>query len=196
MRVLVACEESQRVCKEFRRRGHEAYSCDLLPCGGASRVAHPSGRARNSKNGVGHGPGVSSVYASRGIRRGMVQREAEEREATDGHRVLPRLYRSGSRSDGGNREPYRDNEQALQKAGPDNTAVAIWGQLLKIDLSMVEGAAKPAAGSNRTARAGMVRVGRQQNREEETTAEMVRRCVETTSERAVHGKEQNIPRNS
>ena len=34
MRVLVACEESQRVTKEFRKRGHEAYSCDLLPCGG------------------------------------------------------------------------------------------------------------------------------------------------------------------
>ena len=35
MRVLVACEESQRVCKEFRARGHEAYSADILePSGG------------------------------------------------------------------------------------------------------------------------------------------------------------------
>lgn len=35
MRVLVACEESQRVCTAFRERGHEAYSCDLLePSGG------------------------------------------------------------------------------------------------------------------------------------------------------------------
>lgn len=34
MRVLVACEESQIVCKEFRKLGHEAYSCDLLPAGG------------------------------------------------------------------------------------------------------------------------------------------------------------------
>jgi hypothetical protein len=34
MRVLLACEESQAVCKEFRERGHEAYSCDLLPCSG------------------------------------------------------------------------------------------------------------------------------------------------------------------
>lgn len=32
MRVLVACEESQEVCKAFRERGHEAYSCDLMPC--------------------------------------------------------------------------------------------------------------------------------------------------------------------
>lgn len=35
MRVLVACEESQRVCKAFRDKGHEAYSCDILePSGG------------------------------------------------------------------------------------------------------------------------------------------------------------------
>lgn len=34
MRVLVACEESQVVCKAFRERGHEAYSCDILPTTG------------------------------------------------------------------------------------------------------------------------------------------------------------------
>ena len=35
MKVLVACEESQTVCKAFRERGHEAYSCDIqLPSGG------------------------------------------------------------------------------------------------------------------------------------------------------------------
>ena len=31
MKVLVACEESQRVCIAFRECGHEAYSCDILP---------------------------------------------------------------------------------------------------------------------------------------------------------------------
>ena len=37
MNVLVACEESQEVCKAFRAKGHEAYSCDILePSGGAS----------------------------------------------------------------------------------------------------------------------------------------------------------------
>lgn len=40
MRVLVACEESQEVCKAFRALGHDAYSCDIEPCsGGASGVA-------------------------------------------------------------------------------------------------------------------------------------------------------------
>jgi hypothetical protein len=40
MKVLVACEESQVVCKEFRKLGHEAYSCDLLPCSGGHPEWH------------------------------------------------------------------------------------------------------------------------------------------------------------
>ena len=40
MRVLVACEESQRVCSEFRRLGHEAYSCDIEPCSGGHPEWH------------------------------------------------------------------------------------------------------------------------------------------------------------
>lgn len=40
MKVLVACEESQRVTKEFRRLGHEAYSCDILPCSGGFQEWH------------------------------------------------------------------------------------------------------------------------------------------------------------
>lgn len=34
MRVLIACEFSQIVCQAFRERGHEAFSCDLLPTEG------------------------------------------------------------------------------------------------------------------------------------------------------------------
>ena len=34
MKVLVACEESQRVCTAFRAKGHEAYSCDVVDCSG------------------------------------------------------------------------------------------------------------------------------------------------------------------
>ena len=40
MRVLVACEESQRVCIEFRKLGHEAYSCDIEPCSGGHPEWH------------------------------------------------------------------------------------------------------------------------------------------------------------
>lgn len=40
MKVLVACEESQTVCKAFRKRGHEAYSCDIQPCSGGHPEWH------------------------------------------------------------------------------------------------------------------------------------------------------------
>lgn len=34
LNIVVACEESQAVCKAFRKLGHNAYSCDLLDCSG------------------------------------------------------------------------------------------------------------------------------------------------------------------
>lgn len=40
MKVLVACEESQAVCKAFRKRGHEAYSCDIIECSGGHPEWH------------------------------------------------------------------------------------------------------------------------------------------------------------
>ncbi len=40
MRVLIACEESQAVTIEFRKLGHEAYSCDILPCSGGHPEWH------------------------------------------------------------------------------------------------------------------------------------------------------------
>ena len=40
MRILVACEESQTITKEFRKLGHEAFSCDLLPCSGGHPEWH------------------------------------------------------------------------------------------------------------------------------------------------------------
>ena len=40
MKVLIACEESQVVCKSFRELGHEAYSCDILPCSGGHPEWH------------------------------------------------------------------------------------------------------------------------------------------------------------
>ena len=40
MKILVACEESQAVTKELRRLGHEAYSCDIIPCSGGHPEWH------------------------------------------------------------------------------------------------------------------------------------------------------------
>jgi hypothetical protein len=45
MRVLVACEESQEVCKAFRALGHEAYSCDIQECSGGHPEWHICGNA-------------------------------------------------------------------------------------------------------------------------------------------------------
>ena len=43
MNVLVACEESQRVCIAFRERGHRAFSCDILECSGGHPEWHIQG---------------------------------------------------------------------------------------------------------------------------------------------------------
>lgn len=40
MKILVACEESQAVCIELRKLGHEAYSCDLMECSGGHPEWH------------------------------------------------------------------------------------------------------------------------------------------------------------
>lgn len=40
MKVLIACEKSQEVCKAFRAKGHEAYSCDVIPCSGGHPEWH------------------------------------------------------------------------------------------------------------------------------------------------------------
>lgn len=45
MKILVACEESQAVTKEFRKLGHEAYSCDIIECSGGHPEWHILGDA-------------------------------------------------------------------------------------------------------------------------------------------------------
>jgi len=50
MKILIACEESQTITKAFRDRGHEAYSCDLLPCSGGYPEWHIQGDVFNIIN--------------------------------------------------------------------------------------------------------------------------------------------------
>lgn len=40
LNIIIACEESQRVCAEFRKLGHNAFSCDLLECSGGHPEWH------------------------------------------------------------------------------------------------------------------------------------------------------------
>ena len=51
MYVLIACEESQRSCIEFRKRGFEAYSCDIQPCSGGHPEWHIEGDVLKILNG-------------------------------------------------------------------------------------------------------------------------------------------------
>lgn len=50
MKILIACEESQTVCKAFRRLGHEAFSCDVLPCSGGHPEWHIQGDVMQELN--------------------------------------------------------------------------------------------------------------------------------------------------
>lgn len=50
-KILIACEESQTVCKAFRARGHEAYSCDIQEPSGGHPEWHIFGDALNAVRG-------------------------------------------------------------------------------------------------------------------------------------------------
>lgn len=56
MRVLVACEESQEVCKAFRALGHEAYSCDIQEPSGGHPEWHILGDVRKVLEGYPYCP--------------------------------------------------------------------------------------------------------------------------------------------
>lgn len=47
MNVLIACEESQEVCRAFRIIGHKAYSCDIVECSGGHPEWHIKGDCLN-----------------------------------------------------------------------------------------------------------------------------------------------------
>lgn len=51
MNILLACEESQAVCKAYRAKGHNAFSCDLLPCSGGHPEWHIQGDVLRLLNG-------------------------------------------------------------------------------------------------------------------------------------------------
>lgn len=82
MKVLIACEESQAVCIEFRKRGHEAYSCDIQECSGGHPEWHIVGDAiETAYSGhwdlmIGHPPCTYISYA--GIRWFNIERYGEK----------------------------------------------------------------------------------------------------------------------
>lgn len=89
MNVLIACEESQEVCKAFRAKGHRAFSCDIQECSGGHPEWHIQGDVLPLLNGncafktadththtggaMGFDYSTSALYLSDSIREQMVQ---------------------------------------------------------------------------------------------------------------------------
>jgi len=88
MRVLIACEESQAVCIEFRKLGHEAYSCDLQPCSGG----HPEWHIQTDVKNILKRPWetVGQVYMQNGDRKFILSWDR-----VISHPVCTRLANSG-----------------------------------------------------------------------------------------------------
>lgn len=63
MNVLVACEESQRVCKAFRAKGHNAFSCDIIDPSGDRPEWHIKGDVLRILNPQYHAyPNKTNIY--------------------------------------------------------------------------------------------------------------------------------------
>lgn len=62
LNVLVACEESQAVCKAFRKLGHFAFSCDLQECSGGHPEWHIKGDVLNVLEWEDHGNNVGGIW--------------------------------------------------------------------------------------------------------------------------------------
>ena len=60
--VLIACEESQAVCKAFRRRGFNAYSCDIQYCSGGCPEWHIQEDVTQLLNGKQHFVTLDGAY--------------------------------------------------------------------------------------------------------------------------------------
>ena len=62
MKVLIACEESQRVCIEMRKLGHEAYSCDIQEPSGGHPEWHILGDVLEILNWKDHGNNCGGIW--------------------------------------------------------------------------------------------------------------------------------------
>lgn len=105
MRVLVACEESQTVCKAFRARGHEAYSCDTEPCSGGKPYWHLQKDVKNIITScwdliIAHPPCTFLTSANTYIKRGCSKYTPSQaldlrKEAVDFFRMFTHLHKFG-----------------------------------------------------------------------------------------------------
>lgn len=105
MKVLVACEESQRVCIEFRKRGHEAYSCDIQDCSGE----HPEWHIKDDVLGILNGNcGFMTTD-------GKIHSVVGKWDLIIAHPPCTRLCNSGQRWLYWGSEEYREKKRKEQK---------------------------------------------------------------------------------
>jgi hypothetical protein len=116
MNVLIACEESQEVCKAFRAKGHNAFSCDLLPCSGG----HPEWHIQGDVKGILYRPFFKTVSGK--------EYSFKEWDLVIAHPVCTRLANSGVRwlSSKKPRTGYEWNEKANRYLRTDQK---IWADL-------------------------------------------------------------------
>ncbi len=101
MNVLIACEESQAVCKAFRERGHRAFSCDIQECSGGHPEWHIQGDVLPLINGnctfqtadththtaraMGFANSAPTLHVPHSYREFVVQRKQVRRKGTETH---------------------------------------------------------------------------------------------------------------
>ena len=105
MRVLVACEESQRVCTAFRERGHEAYSCDIIEPSGNHPEWHILGDALAILNPSPHGIFFSTMDGG--------EHHIQKWDLIIAHPPCTELCVSGQRWYTEGRKPYSLQRQAI-----------------------------------------------------------------------------------
>ena len=95
MKVLVACEESQRVCIAFREKGHEAYSCDIMECSGGHPEWHIQGDVLPLLNGTqDKDKGILHIFETQD---GKVHNLPDKWDLIIAHPPCTRLCNSGQR---------------------------------------------------------------------------------------------------
>ena len=111
MKVLVACEESHEVCKAFRARGHEAYSCDIQECSGGHPEWHIQDDVLRLINGYKHGYGCPFFVTNDG----ETHDTPERWDMIIAHPPCTRLCSSGQRWLYYGDEEYREKKRKDQE---------------------------------------------------------------------------------
>ena len=123
MNVLIACEESQAVCKSFRERGHRAFSCDILECSGGHPEWHILGDCVPLLNG----------RCEFTLQDGSIDRQTDRWDLIIAHPPCTYLTVTGNRWF--NVEKY--GEKAIQRAKDREEAVKFFMEFVNADCDRV-----------------------------------------------------------